>query len=97
MASARDHPGGSLFSAVDLGSSMRTVFGGAVAWALAFFASFAQAASEDGAALAPELTVSAMWVVVFLLVFVGICAWIGFAIWRHERKNAVKREDNAKA
>ena len=76
---------------------MRTVFVGAVAWVLALFACFAQAATEDGAALAPELTVSAMWVVVFLLVFVGICAWIGFGIWRNERKNAARREDNANA
>ena len=76
---------------------MRTVYGGAVTGVLAFFACFAQAAMENGAALAPELTVSALWVVVFLLVFVGICAWIGFAIWRNERKNAARREDNAKA
>ncbi len=77
---------------------MRYLFGGAAAMVLAFFAGFTQAAMGEGSALAPEPTVSVMWVVAFLLVFVGICAWIGFTIWRNERKHSTpKRGDNAKA
>jgi hypothetical protein len=74
---------------------MKSVLSGAVASMLACFACFVQAAAEEGGALAPEPTVSTVWVVVFLLVFVGICAWIGIAIWRNERKN--KSGDSAKA
>ena len=75
---------------------MKSVWNGAVASVLACFACFVQAAVEEGAALAPEPTVSGVWVAVFLLVFVGICAWIGIAIWRNERKNG-KSGDSAKA
>ena len=76
---------------------MKTLFGRAAAAVPAFLAGLAQAAVDEGSALTPEPTVSVLWVVAFLLVFVGICAWIGFAIWRNERKHSVKREDNAKA
>ena len=76
---------------------MKVVFDRAVAMMLGLFACVAQAAMEDGgAALAPEPTVSVVWVLVFLAIFVGICAWIGVAIWRNERKNAAKAQANAK-
>jgi len=57
---------------------------------LGLFAAVAQAAVQEGgeAAYAPEPTVSVVWVIVFLALFVGICVWIGVAIWRNERKNA---------
>ena len=72
---------------------MKTIFDRVVAMMLGLVACVAQAAMEDGgAAMAPEPTVSAVWVVVFLAIFVGICAWIGIAIWRNERKNAAKSQ-----
>jgi hypothetical protein len=76
---------------------MKVVVDRVVAMMLGFFACVAQAAMEDGsAAAAAEPTVSVIWVVVFLAIFVGICAWIGIAIWRNERKNAGKAQANAK-
>ncbi|MCC7080549.1 MAG: hypothetical protein IT530_07750 [Burkholderiales bacterium] len=67
---------------------MKAVFDRVLAMVLSLVAGtcFAQAIDE-GAASAPEPTVSVVWVVVFLAIFVGICAWIGIAIWRNERKN----------
>jgi hypothetical protein len=56
---------------------------------------FAQA-MEEGAASAPEPTVSVAWVIVFLAIFVGICVWIGVAIWRNERKNRASGSGNAR-
>ena len=68
-----------------------------LAMLLSLFASacFAQAVDE-AAAGAPAPTVSVVWVIVFLAIFVGICAWIGIAIWRNERKNRASRPGNAR-
>ena len=33
-----------------------------------------------------EPTVSTGWVVFFLVTFVAICCWIGYAIWRADKK-----------
>ena len=77
---------------------MKLVFDRAVAMMLGLFACVAQAAMEDGgAAPGARAHVSVVWVVVFLAIFVGICAWIGIAIWRNERKNAAKGQRNAQA
>ena len=77
---------------------MKVVFDRAVAMMLGIFACLAQAAMEDGgAASAPEPTVGVVWVIVFLGIFVGICAWIGIAIWRNERKNTAKAQANVKS
>ncbi|MGH8638024.1 MAG: hypothetical protein ACREUX_11825 [Burkholderiales bacterium] len=54
---------------------------------------FAQA-MDEGAAAAP--TVSMVWVIVFLGIFVVVCAWIGIAIWRNERKNRTSGPGNAR-
>ena len=50
------------------------------------WAALANAAVGEGAALEPEPTVGVGWVVFFLLTFVAVCVWIGFAIWRAEQK-----------
>ena len=46
----------------------------------------ALAAAEEAGALAPEPTVSVGWVYFFILVFLGICAWFAYAIWRADKK-----------
>jgi hypothetical protein len=56
---------------------------------------FAQASGE--VVHAPSPTVSVFWVVMFLVLFVGICAWIGVAIWRNERKNRMIAEGKVEA
>jgi hypothetical protein len=79
---------------------MKRLFDHAAALFLAVFLAVPAAlarAAEDGAALAPEPTVNVAWVAVFLVVFLGICAWFGIAIWRAERKNRVNAGNNAKA
>lgn len=58
-------------------------------------ACFAQAMGE-GAAIAPEPSVSVVWVIVFLAIFVGVCAWIGLGIWRNERKNRASSQENVR-
>lgn len=53
----------------------------------AFIASITQVmAQEGGAASEPSPTVDTFWVFVFLVLFVGVCVWIGIAIWRAEHK-----------
>jgi hypothetical protein len=76
---------------------MRTISDRVLAILLSLFAgvSFAQAV-EEGAASAPEPTVSVVWVIAFLGIFVGVCVWIGIAIWRNERKNRASGSDNAR-
>ena len=44
-------------------------------------------ASEEAANLAPEPTVSVVWVGVFVALFVGLCVWFVIAMFRAERKN----------
>jgi heme/copper-type cytochrome/quinol oxidase subunit 2 len=58
-------------------------------------ACFAQA-MDEGAAHAPEPTVSVVWVIVFLAIFVGVCTWIGIGIWRNERKNRASSQENVR-
>jgi len=48
---------------------------------------FALAAGGEGGQLAPEPTVSVGWVYFFVIVFFGICAWFGFAIWNADKKS----------
>ena len=78
---------------------MKAILDRAAAFLFALVAAncFAVQAIEEGAANAPEPTVSVVWVIVFLLVFVGICAWIGIAIWRNERKNRVADQQNGRS
>ena len=45
------------------------------------------AALEEGGKSAPEPTVGIGWVLFFLVLFVGICAGIGVAIWRAEKRS----------
>ena len=56
------------------------------AW-LALAAAIGQAAVEQTGKLAPEPTVSVVWVVLFLALFVGVCVVIGVAAVRAERKS----------
>lgn len=53
---------------------------------LAAWTIVALAALGEGAQLAPEPTVSTGWVLFFVLVFLGVCVWIGYAIWRADKK-----------
>jgi hypothetical protein len=46
----------------------------------------ALAAGDEAAQLAPEPTVSVVWVYFFVLVFFGICAWFAYAIWNADKK-----------
>jgi hypothetical protein len=76
---------------------MKAIYDRVLAILLSLFtgACLAQAV-EEGAASAPEPTVSVVWVIVFLGIFVGICVWIGVAIWRNERKNRASGSGNAR-
>jgi hypothetical protein len=69
---------------------MKLVVGRVWMLLLGLFTAVAQAAMQEGGegAYAPEPTVSVVWVVVFLALFLDICVWIGVAIWRNERKNS---------
>jgi len=74
---------------------MKRVSVGNLASVLALVAgrSFAQ----DAGAIAPGPAVSTVWVIVFLALFVAICAWIAIAIWRNERKNRAGRQQNVRS
>ena len=50
------------------------------------WAALANAAVGESGPLGPEPTVAAVWVVIFLVGFVAVCVWIGYAIWRAEKK-----------
>ena len=76
---------------------MKSLFDVTLASFLAVLAGSAFAQADDAAAVAPEPTVSVVWVIVFLAVFVGVCAWIGVAIWRNERKNRASAEPDARS
>jgi NhaP-type Na+/H+ or K+/H+ antiporter len=66
---------------------MRSFLKFAIASWLAFVSLAVQSALEPGAASAPEPTVDAVWVVVFGVLFIAVCVWIGIAIFRAEKKN----------
>jgi hypothetical protein len=51
------------------------------------FASLLGYAQEHTAEIAPEPTVSVVWVAIFGLVFVGLCVWFVIAMIRSERKS----------
>lgn len=53
-----------------------------------------QALAQEGAPSAPEPTVSAFWVLVFVVVFFGVCAWFGYSMWRAERESRAKAQQN---
>jgi Na+/proline symporter len=77
---------------------MQAVSDRALAILLTFFTASCLAQTVDeSAASAPEPTVSAVWVIVFLAIFVAICAWIGIAIWRSERKNRASSQQNVRS
>lgn len=65
---------------------MRNILKGFLAFLLACGSTVALAAAEE-VAHAPSETVSVGWVYFFLVVFFGICAWFGYAIWRADRKS----------
>ena len=65
---------------------MRNILNTILAVLLACGTTFALAAAEGGQ-LAPEPTVSVGWVYFFVIVFFGICAWFGMAIWNADRKS----------
>jgi hypothetical protein len=64
----------------------------AVATLLALIAAVAQAATEPDK-LTTEPTVGIGWVVLFLVVFVGICVFIGVAAVRADRKSKSAAEE----
>jgi protein-S-isoprenylcysteine O-methyltransferase Ste14 len=66
---------------------MRNVLNTILAFLFACGTSIALAAADEGGKLAPEPTVSVGWVYFFIVVFFGICAWFGYAIWNAEKKN----------
>ena len=47
---------------------------------------------EQAENLAPEPTVSVVWVVVFLIAFLGVCVGIGVGIYRAERASKAAGE-----
>jgi len=70
---------------------MKTFVNYVVATWLALTSLSALAALEGGQ-LAPEPTVNVAWVGVFLLLFIGVCVFIGVAIYRAEGKR--KQDSN---
>ena len=50
------------------------------------WAALANAAVGEGGPMAPEPTVGSGWGVLFLVTFIVVCVWIGYAIWRSEKK-----------
>lgn len=64
----------------------RLVNGIAGTWFL-FLTFCVQAADETAAALEPAPRVNTIWVGVFFLVFVGVCAWFAMSIYRAEKKS----------
>jgi hypothetical protein len=70
-------------------SIMKSFIGRAWMLLLGLVASIAYAQEGGEAAYVPAPTVGIFWVFVFLALFIGICGWIGFAIWNNERKNRI--------
>jgi hypothetical protein len=65
---------------------MKAIWNAVLALWLACLPLFARA-SEQAAELAPEPTVSVVWVGVFVALFVGMCVWFLIAMVRADRKN----------
>lgn len=66
---------------------MKAIWKLAVAAFLSMMASFAGAAVEQADKMAPEPTVSAVWIVVFLVVFVLFCVGLVIGIRRADKQN----------
>ena len=64
---------------------MKALIHSSIASLLAFCSLVGYAAMEDAVDSTPAPTVDVVWVVVFLAVFVGVCAWIGIGIIRADR------------
>lgn len=60
---------------------------------LVLMSSVAGAALDQADKMAPEPTVSVVWVALFLIIFVGFCVGVGVAIYRADKKVKV---DSAK-
>ncbi len=60
---------------------------------LAVIATLVQAADE--APYVPAPMVNTFWVYAFFVLFVGVCVWIGVAIWRAERRSKQAARDAA--
>jgi membrane-bound ClpP family serine protease len=76
---------------------MRNVLTGTLGLVFFVCGTLALAAAGEGGQLAPEPTVSVGWVYFFLFVFVAICAWFGFAIWRSDRKSTAGADGSQQA
>ena len=72
---------------------MKAVLDRAAALLLGLFACLAPA-MEDSAGIAAVPTVSVFWVIAFMALFVGVCVWIAIAIWRSERRDDPKRQQD---
>jgi len=57
----------------------------------------ALAVAEEGGKLAPEPTVAVGWVYFFAFLFVGVCVWIGYAIWSSEKRNRVAADSTSQS
>jgi len=57
----------------------------------------ALAAVGESPEYVPPALVSIIWVWVFVAVFVGICVWFGFALWRAEKKDRAQASAAATA
>ena len=66
---------------------MRNILNTVVGFLLICGSALALAAAGEGGELAPEPTVSVGWVYFFVVVFFGICAWFGYAIWSADKKH----------
>jgi len=61
---------------------------------LALSALLGRAAMEQADKLAPEPTVSVVWVIVFFIAFVAVCVGIGVGVYRAERASkAAEKKD----
>jgi len=74
---------------------MKSFLNYVVAGWLALTAALGHAAMEQAENLAPEPTVSVVWVVVFLVLFVGVCVGIGVGVYRAERASKAAGEKKA--
>ena len=74
---------------------MKTFFDYVLMTLLAVATTFAHAATEQVEQLAPEPTVSIVWVVLFFIAFVGVCVGIGVGVYRADRANKSAAEKKA--